>query len=397
MNIDIGRLKNNLERIGNIGKCETGGISRLAFSSEYYEAASELKDLFEHNGLKVKVDSIGNLIGFREGKEENPSIMIGSHLDTVKNGGLFDGALGVFSALECIATLNDNNTITNHPIEIVVFNAEEGSEMGGTFGSRVLIGNQNLKEEKLSEKLSNYNLSIKDLEEAIIEPSKIKAFLELHIEQGGYLEKNNYIIGVVKGIVGITRYNITIRGEANHAGTTPMELRKDALTMAANLLVKIDQASHRIGTPFVSTVGQINVKPGAINVIPGEVNFTLEMRDMDRSHIEHLINEVTLYTESINDFQFELELLIDKPNVETDQLISSIIEGVCKDKRVLYDIMASGAGHDAKEFASKVPIGMIFVPSKGGKSHCPDEFTPWDDIKIGTEVLLETILRIDKI
>lgn len=395
MNIDIERLKKNIIKIGSIGRDDTGGISRLAFSEEYNKAAEELKRLFEDNGLKTEIDKIGNVIGIREGKLDIPSIMIGSHLDTVKNGGLYDGALGIFAGLECISTLNDKDIKTNHPIKLVAFNAEEGSEMGGTFGSRVFIGTQNLKEEKLENKLTNYGLRINDLKESMIDSKDVKIFLELHIEQGGYLEQNNIKIGVVNGIAGITRYSINIKGEANHAGTTPMDLRKDALTMAADLLLKIDHISKSIGSPFVSTVGQLSIKPGAVNVIPGEVEFVLEMRDMDRKNIDYLMDEIIKYTNTMDEFQFKFDLLIDKPNVNTDPHITNVIAEICRNKRIEFDIMASGAGHDAKEMAAKVPIGMIFVPSKGGISHSPLEFTSWEDIENGTEVLLETILNLD--
>lgn len=395
MNIDIERLKKNIIKIGSIGRDDTGGISRLAFSEEYNKAAEELKRLFEDNGLKTKIDPIGNVIGSREGDKDLPSIMIGSHLDTVKNGGLYDGALGIFAGLECISTLNDKDIKTNHPIKLVAFNAEEGSEMGGTFGSRVFIGTQYLKEEKLENKLTNYGLSMNDLKESTINSEDVKLFLELHIEQGGYLEQNNIKIGVVNGIAGITRYSINIKGEANHAGTTPMDLRKDALTMAADLLLKIDHISKSIGSPFVSTVGQLSIKPGAVNVIPGEVEFVLEMRDMDRKNIDYLMDEIIKYTNTMDEFQFKFDLLIDKPNVNTDPHITNVIAEICRNKRIEFDIMASGAGHDAKEMAAKVPIGMIFVPSIGGISHSPLEFTSWEDIENGTEVLLETILNLD--
>lgn len=397
MNINSNRLKENILNIGEIGKISTGGITRVAYSKEYFEALNKLKSLMEEQGLKTKVDKVGNLFGRREGLRDLPSIMVGSHLDTVKNGGLLDGNLGVIAALECISALNENNIKTNHPIEIVAFNAEEGSEMGGTFGSRVMIGRQNIDEVGLSEKLSTYSMTIKDIEESIRNPEDIKAFLELHIEQGGNLENKKKQIGVVNGIAGITRYKINVKGEANHAGTTPMDLRKDALTMAAKLILEIDHISKSMGDPFVSTIGFIKANPGSINVIPGEVELILEMRDLDNERIDIVLQRIKAFTKTMKDYEFVFEFLIDKPSVMTSENITRIIEQVCTDKGIKYELMASGAGHDAKEIANKVPTGMIFVPSKDGKSHCPEEFTEWEDINIGVQVLLETLMKVDAI
>ena len=395
MKINGKRIENNLLTVGMIGEDPTGGVTRSGFSKEYYEAVNELIKLFEKEELNVEVDGVGNVIGRREGNHDLPAIMIGSHLDTVKNGGLLDGALGVFAALECIVTLNENNYKTNHPIEIVAFNAEEGSEMGGTFGSRVVVGKQNIEEKNLEKKLSKYDLTIEDILKSQRNPDDIKAFLELHIEQGGYLEDRNLSIGVVDGIAGITRYGIKIKGEANHAGTTPMDLRKDALTMAAKLLLKIDEVAQSIGRPFVATVGQLCIKPNAVNVIPGEIELVLEMRDMNRDNIEYAITEIKKFANEMEAFDFVIELLIDKPNVDTDSKIMKTIEKVCLDNEIDYDIMSSGAGHDAKEMAAKVPIGMIFVPSKDGKSHCPEEYTSWEEIEVGAQVLFDTLIGLD--
>lgn len=396
MKVNSDRLKENIKKIGEIGKTPLGGITREAYSSEYFEALNELKGLMEEQNLKVAVDKIGNIFGRREGLKDLPCIMIGSHLDTVKNGGLLDGNLGVISALECIYVLNENKISTRHPIEIVAFNAEEGSEMGGTFGSRVMIGRQNINEKGLSDKLANYNMSLKDMEESVKDSNEIKAFLELHIEQGGNLDSKDIPIGVVNGIAGITRYNITVKGEANHAGTTPMNLRKDALTMAARLILKIDEISNAMGAPFVSTIGYIKAFPGSVNVIPGEVELILEMRDLDRENIDLVIKKIEDYSKTMSDYEFIFELLIDKPPVRTNEAIIKIIEQVCINKNIKYEVMASGAGHDAKEIANKVPTGMIFVPSKGGKSHCSDEFTEWEHISLGAQVLLESILKVDE-
>ena len=394
MKINLERLKKNIIDIGEIGRTNKG-ITRIAFSKEYFQALKKLKTLMLGQGLEVTVDKVGNIFGKRDGSKNLPSIMVGSHLDTVRNGGLLDGNLGVVAALECINVLKENNVSTNHPIEMVAFNAEEGSEMGGTFGSRVMMGQQDINEIDFGEKLQKYNININDIRDSKRNIEDIKAFLELHIEQGGILDKEGIPIGIVNGIVGITRYRIIIKGDANHAGTTPMDLRKDALVMASKLILKINDLSKKIGDPFVSTVGYIKANPGFVNVIPGEVELILEIRDLSNERIDFFIQSIKGYTEKIADYEFIFEALIDKPPVKTSKAIIKLIEDICKDKEIDYKIMTSGAGHDAKEIAKKIPTAMIFVPSKDGKSHCPEEYTEWKHIELGTQMLLETILNLD--
>jgi len=396
MKINKQRIKNNLTAIGEIGKNKNGGITRLAFSSDYYKAVDSLKNLMEKANLQINQDNIGNVFGKRSGKYDSfPSIMLGSHLDTVKNGGLFDGTLGVIAGLECLNILNEQNISTNHPIELAAFNAEEGSEMGGTFGSRVMIGLQDPSEKALQSRLKNYDLTSADLKNSIRDIDKIKAFLELHVEQGVVLDRNEIPIGIVNGIAGITRYKIIVKGETNHAGTTPMNLRKDALTAAANLITKIEKIATSFTEPFVATVGKINVSPGAVNVIPGKVEMVLEMRDLEQDKIDLAIEKFKTEAKKIENAKIVFNKMIQKPPVETDNKIQNIIEKACNDNNISYKFMASGAGHDAKEIARKIPSGMIFVPSKDGKSHCPEEWTNWDDIYRGVEVLLNTILLLD--
>lgn len=395
MEVNFERLKRNIINIGEVGKTDNG-ITRLAYSKEYDVARNKLMDLMVAEDLKVRVDKVGNLIGRRDGNVDLPTIMLGSHLDTVKNGGLLDGNLGVIASLECISVLNDYNIQTNHPIEIVAFTAEEGSEMGGTFGSRVMMGRQDINIEGLSAKLAHYNMTIQDVEDSIRDTNELKAFLELHIEQGGILEKEDIPIGIVSGIAGITRYKIIINGEANHAGTTPMYLRKDALLMASKIILKINEISCDMGDPFVSTIGIVELSPSSVNVIPGKVELTLEMRDLEQRRIEQVVDEIEKYVNEESDFKINLQFMIEKPPVKTSSEIIKIIEESCTSQGVDYKIMASGAGHDAKEIANCIPTGMIFVPSQGGKSHCAEEYTDWNQIYIGSNILLQTLLKLDK-
>jgi len=324
--------------------------------------------------------------------------MIGSHLDTVPNGGIFDGALGVIAALEVINVLNEKNIRTRHPIEIVAFNAEEGSAIGGTFGSRVVVGLQDPYEDGLIEKLDQYGMNINDVKKSVRNTAGIKVFLELHVEQGANLYEKGIPIGIPTGIFGITRYGIVAKGEANHAGTTPMRLRKDPLIGAAKLIIEINRIVKEIGEPLVATIGVIKAYPGTVNVIPGTVEFIVELRDIDNQRIEEAVNKFKNSAHSIGgDIGFDFNLLINKPPTMLNKEVIEVIKNACLSKKIAHQITVSGAGHDAKSLAEKVPTGMIFVPSKDGKSHCPEEWTDWESIKTGVEVLLDTIIKLDSV
>ncbi|MBP2656414.1 MAG: amidase, hydantoinase/carbamoylase family [Firmicutes bacterium] len=398
MNINEERLIKVIEEIGNIGAQPENGITRLAYSEEYSQAVALLSRRMREAGLEVRTDGIGNLYGLRRGKSDNlPVILIGSHLDTVKNGGLYDGNLGVCAALELIRVMNENDVWTKHPIEIVAFTAEEGDTYGGTFGSRVITGLQDVDAAWLLERLKDNGITRQDMIDSKRDMSEICAFLELHIEQGGALEMKRRRIGIVSGIAGISRCHITVRGETNHAGTTPMALRKDALLATAKLINQIDIISRQIGDPFVSTVGVLSLKPGFINVIPGEVEMTLEMRDLEQSRIEDALGRIRQTASKIENAEIEIELAIEKPPVKTDERIIELMEYICRESAISYQVMPSGAGHDAKALAQFVPTGMLFIPSIGGKSHCKEEISTSNDIVLGTEVLLKTVLALDKV
>ena len=397
MVINKERLIKTIEKIGSVGEEKDNGITRLAYSDEYKKAADLLVAEMQEAGLKVREDGIGNVYGRRQGINDTlPVILLGSHLDTVENGGLYDGNLGVCGALEVIRVLNDNNIQTNHPIEIVAFTAEEGDIYGGTFGSRVITGLQDVNAEWLLKRLEKQGVTQQDMIDSKRDMSMIYAFLELHIEQGGYLEMNEKQIGIVSGIVGISRYKIVVHGEANHAGTTPMALRKDALVAAAKLIEKIDIIAKQIGDPFVATVGVISLKPGFANVISGEVEMTLEMRDLEQAKITDAIERIRKAAIDIENVNIDIEVAMDKPSVKTTDKIIQLIENTCKKMNKTYQIMPSGAGHDAKALAQYVPTGMIFIPSVDGKSHCKEEFSKPEDIVTGVDVLLNTVLAIDK-
>lgn len=397
MNVNIKRLIDNLHKTGDVGLKNGQGITRLGFSLEYFQALEVLKNLFLEAGMTIKEDEVGNLIGRIEGKKyNNKAILIGSHLDTVKNGGLYDGNLGIISGLEVIHMLKDNSIELDHPIEVIAFNAEEGSEMGGTFGSRVMTGRQNLQEKNLEDKLKNYNLTLDNLKNSVRNMDEVGMFLELHIEQGGFLIENNYEIGVVDGIVGITRCNIKIKGESNHAGTTPMALRKDPVKIAGQVIEEINQYALKYPPPFVATVGNIIITPGMYNIIPDEVILYLEIRDLNQNKIMDFISHIEEFLKTFVDFEIYIDLTVNKPSKLLTPSIVEKFESVSKELNFKTVKMSSGAGHDAKELIYKTPTGMIFIPSIGGISHSPKEYSTEEHIKNGVEVLFHAVLKLDK-
>lgn len=394
MNINKQRLLNTLVKIGETGK-KTDGINRTAFSDAYFVAVDVVKNIMEDLGLTVRRDKAGNIFGRRNGLDDKlPVILIGSHLDTVKNGGLYDGCLGISAALECIATLNEQGKTTLHPIEVAAFNAEEGSELGGTFGSRVAMGQQNLSLPDIDKKLAIYGLTADDIRSSAIDYG-IHCYIELHIEQGINLYNEGTAVGVVEGIVGITRYRITVTGEANHAGTTPMAFRKDALVAASHLIIDIHERAKQMGDPFVATVGKISVVPGSVNVIPGSVEMILEIRDMSKERIDEFFNNIKDNTASMAGIDITYEPYSDKGSVKLSKEMISVCEDACVENNISFKRLFSGAGHDAMEVAKKVPAGLIFIPSKDGISHSKDEYSTPEDIATGAEVLYECMLKVD--
>ncbi len=391
MKINIERLKSNLINLGKIGYEEGKGITRSAFTAEYEEGRTFVRKLMVEEGLSVYQDSVGNLFGKLEGKDKNKSILLGSHIDSVPNGGMFDGNLGVLAAIECIRTLKENNYDANFSIEAVAFIGEEGTEVGGTFGSRIFTGEFNATKSDL-DYLKTVGITEYDILNAKRDSETLKCYLELHIEQGNVLISENISIGVVQGIVGIAQYNAKVKGKANHAGTTPMNLRDDALVKASKVIVNINEIINNIGSPMVGTVGYIKAYPGAVNVIPGVVEFTIEIRDMDRNRV---LNAMEMINESCNNLDFEVESLGFEWEVNLNEDMKKTIEESCKELNYSYKYMVSGAGHDANPVSKITPSGMIFIPSKDGISHSPNEWSDWGDVEKGANILLNTLLKID--
>ena len=396
MKINMKRLMSNLHEIGEIGKTEEG-YNRIEFSKEYFRAAETFLDKLKKLGLKAWIDEVGNVIGEKAGRyPELPYIIIGSHLDTVKNGGLYDGNLGVMCALECMELLAENETVTDHTIRIAAFNAEEGLRLGGTFGSIAVFGTGNIEKENNLEELPEVGLTMENIRNSKWEENKIGAYLELHIEQGDQLFKKGKTIGIVNGIVGIERYRIKINGESNHGGTTSMESRKDAVKTAGELITYMYSLCEKYPHPFVFTIGDIKISPACYNVIPEYAELFVEIRDMKRENIYSFIADIKEFSKRYKDTETEFIHVLEKYPYVLDENIRNIIEKVCIKNNISYMELSSGAGHDAMCVPEDKPAAMIFVPSENGISHNKMEFTSESDIEMGTLTMFETLLEMDK-
>jgi N-carbamoyl-L-amino-acid hydrolase len=399
------RIAKRIAELSKFGMDDKGHGYRVAYTKGDIEGRAWFMQLMKNAGLEPTIDAAGNIIGKRKGK--NPSlkcIAFGSHIDMVPDGGNYDGTLGSISALEVIEILNENNVITNHPLEVIIFANEEG----GTIGSKAITSG--LTREGLQQK-SQSGLSMAEgiraiggnpdnIEDSIRKKGDIKAFLELHIEQGGILEKENVQIGIVEGIVGIVHWEVTVEGFANHAGSTPMNMRQDALLAASQFIIAVNEVINSVKGSQVGTIGKIAVQPGAYNVIPGKVFMGLEIRDLSADKIEMLYHEIEkratiIAALSKTKISFERQPNPSEPAL-TDKTLQQTIIASAKTLGFTTKLMQSGAGHDSQHIALIAPVAMIFIPSVGGISHSPKEFSTTSDIANGANVLLQTILSIDK-
>ncbi|WP_437396208.1 Zn-dependent hydrolase [Flagellimonas lutimaris] len=403
--VNQARLEDRIFDLAEFGLQENGETERVAFSDADIDARNWVIKTLKGFGMEVKVDAAGNIIGTRQGTDSSKKpIAFGSHIDRVPNGGNYDGCVGSMAALEVIEILNENNIKTKHPLEVIIFPNEEG----GVMGSRAMAGNLgksalsvvNSTGYSMGEGIMRIGGDTTKLADAKREKGSLAAFLELHIEQGGKLEKENLDIGVVEGIVGLNWWDVVFTGFANHAGTTPMNARQDALLAAAKYIVAVNEITNSFEGTQVGTVGRIKAEPGAPNVIPGKVTASLEIRDLSLEVIQKVYQAIKKKTEEIAEASnVSVEFLPLDTTAEpalTDTSIQTEIESSAKALGLSYQYMPSGAGHDAQDISRFAPVGMIFVPSKGGISHSPKEFTSAEDMANGANVLLRTILSLDK-
>ena len=383
------RFLDSVRTLGKIGWEEGKGLFRMGFTEAFVKGRDYVAALMRDAGMSVHVDPVGNLFGRYDGPgPEKKAILMGSHLDSVPGGGIYDGHLGVLSALEAARSLHEKGLL-HCPVEVVGFNAEEGGEMGGTFGSRAVCGE--VKSLPASDVLASLNLTPKGIEASRLDFSRYRAWFELHIEQGPVLWRRKIPIGIPSAIVGITRFRISVAGESNHAGTTPMEDRKDAMKAAVRLLsCWYDEVERMQGQNFVCNIGTFSLEPGSAPVVPGRASFVLELRSTEPERIKVLEQKFRdLLPQAI--LPVTMEPMIDKPGTQLDAHLRDMIRETCTEMGIEFLDMPSGAGHDTVPISRKIPSAMIFVPSIGGISHSMAEETADDDMVRGTE-LLERVL-----
>jgi N-carbamoyl-L-amino-acid hydrolase len=404
--INGARLNEHLKALSEFGKNPQGGVSRVAYSEADRQGREYVMGLMRAAKLDVSVDAAGNLVGRREAANNDdrlPPILFGSHIDSVPEGGNYDGDVGSLGAIEVAQTIAENNLMLRHPIEVIIFQNEEG----GLIGSEAVIGALTDKELDLVNKsgktvrdgIKFIGGDVSRLASVKREKGSIAAYLELHIEQGGTLEAEKIDIGVVEGIVGINWWDVTIEGFANHAGTTAMNNRQDALLAAAKFIEAVNRVVTSVPGRQVGTVGRIQALPGAPNVIPGKVVCSLELRDLEAAKIQMLYEKIRVEADGIaksSRVTFDFKALNANIPAPTDPRVRSIIDNSAKELGLTTKQMPSGAGHDAQDMARIGPVGMIFIPSIGGISHSPKEFSRPRDIENGANVLLMAVMKVDK-
>lgn len=395
------RLAQRLSMISEIGRTPEGGSNRIGFSKEEEQAKQLAIKWMTEAGLKIRRDAAGNVFGRLEGKNKAlPTLLSGSHLDTVPNGGHFDGVLGVLTALEVVEAWKETGYIPNYPFEVVVFSDEEGSRFNDGFtGSRAFIGLVDMEEQRrlvddegkgFDEVLRQVGLDSNQFLSAKRDIKEIEAFIEVHIEQGLYLEKSNIPIGIVNGIAGASWLEITFTGNAGHAGTTPMLLRNDPLVAAGEFINRVSYLPQEVSPTAVATIGKVDVKPNGINVIPGEVTLFVDIRDINKDSRDKLISlicDTAVHISKKYRTDLQYKVLLEEDPVPINDEIKSKFKKSAKENGLEPGFLPSGAGHDAMILGQIIPIGMLFIRSKDGISHNPKEWSSLNDCVLGVHTL----------
>jgi N-carbamoyl-L-amino-acid hydrolase len=404
LRVNGARLNGWLAKFDAVGPTP-GGINRVAYSEADHAGRTFTHDIVREAGLNPRIDTAGNIFGRLDGADRSlKPILIGSHVDSVTDGGNFDGPLGSFGAIEVARSLREQNVRLRHPLHTVVWSNEEG----GTVGSRCAIGHVTPADldkvarsgKTLREGIGLVGGNVERLSEAVMHKGDLACYMELHIEQGGLLEKAGLQIGVVQGIVGLRWFEITVTGFANHAGTTPMDQRQDAMLAAAKFAVAVNDAVRGVPGRTVATIGRMLVSPNTTNVIPGQVVFTVDLRDLDPAKIAHFterFEQLGREIGSATNTTFDFKRTVDSDPAISDPQVRSWIDGAATSLGFTRQRMPSGAGHDAQEMSRIAPMAMIFVPSVGGISHSPKEFTKPEDVVNGADVLLNAVIAADRV
>lgn len=405
LNLIAEKIKQQLLELTQFNATPGKGVTRFPFTAEAKAATEYLKHLMEEAGLKVRLDNSGSLIGRLEG-EVPETIMIGSHLDSVKNGGAYDGIAGVVCAIAIAKEIVENKIPLHYSLEIIATNDEEGARFHtGLFSGKVMFGQlsvEDIKNQKDADGISVYQA----MEEYGLEPDKIqdnvrtdiKAFLEIHIEQGPVLEAAEKNIGIVDVIVGIQRTLVTVQGRADHAGTMPMNMRKDAMAMAAKAIAPLDERAKQYPNA-VTTVGFVAIEPNVINIVPEKVTFAVDIRGVEETTIKGLNTALLEDLERLSkemDMSYTAESLLYAEPVVMNEKIRSCYETSCVRNAFPYMHLVSGAGHDAQIFGKEVPAAMLFVPSVAGRSHCPEEKSDENDLAMAVKVAYDAVLQMNE-
>ena len=402
LRIDIQRLLDRLNALGEVGGLEGGGVCRLALTEAERQGRDLVKGWMEAQGLAVQIDQIGNVWGVRAGACEGPPVMMGSHIDTVATGGLYDGNLGVLAGLEVLQVLDDVGLKTRHPMAVGFFTNEEGARFSpDMMGSAVHQGSLSL-DEALAQRDAE-GVSVGEALRAIdyvgdhpVGSFRAQSFLELHIEQGPLLEREGVTIGAVESVQGISWTEWTIRGTSNHAGTTPMTMRQDAGLVAARIAVKARAIATELGGAQLGTAGFIQLEPNLVNVVPRVARVTVDLRNTDWDTLEGAIARMADFAKSAAEAegcQIASRTMAHFPPVEFAPEMVAMVEASARELGHSVRRMPSGAGHDAQMFAPHCPTAMIFVPSQGGLSHNVREHTDAQDLEAGANVLLHAALK----
>lgn len=403
--LDAESLARHIDQLGAIGLLPEGGLYRPVYSDAWAEAMELVRTWLEEVGLETRRDAVGNLFGRLPGTEGGPAVLSGSHIDTVRQGGKYDGALGIHAAIAAIAALKAAYGSPRRHLEVYAICEEEGSRFHSNFwGSRALTGRIQPHEVDSLRDAEGTTIGqamrTLGLDPAAIPSARrddVAAFVELHIEQGRVLDDEGYDVGVVHTITGQRQLRVFVTGRQDHAGTTPMDLRRDALAGAAEMIVGVTNAARRMGRPAVATVGTLSLTPGAVNVVPGTCTFTIDARHSDAAKRLELLGEIEALLPEVaarRGLEVRVERIIDHEPVPLTPAIRDLVEACAQAEGLRYQLMPSGAGHDSQIMAQRFPTGMIFVPSAEGRSHTPAEFTELERILPGVRVLARVLHRL---
>ena len=407
--IDAKRFERNFNAISEFGALKGGGLTRLAFSKEDLEARKFLINLIEKNGFKLKIDNVGNIYAiYDDGCEADAKpVCVGSHIDSVPNGGFYDGTLGVMAGLEALSSIKEAGIKLKRPLWLINFSCEESSRFKtATIGSKIISGKlsqqrlHELKDEdgiSLFEAMSAAGFKPQNLDEAILKENSLHAYLELHIEQGPVLERSDISVGVVSGIAAPIRFEITIQGKADHSGATPMNMRSDALLAASHIIIAANKFAKNKKTA-VATVGYVHAKPGVLNVVPGEARLGVDLRDIDKASLEELNLELRNFVGELSrelKFSYEIrELSSDEP-VKLSEHAINLLEDEARKLGVKTLTLPSGAGHDAMNLTKLASsVGMLFIPCVDGISHNTKEAINFKDAVSATKILTNALIRL---